>query len=230
MKNLSMNLQTSKQYSEFPRERLIQYGAEALSNAELLAILLRTGTKQQSALTLAESLLNKYGKLQHLFDLSVDELTKVKGIGQAKAISLLASAEISKRLAKSRLGDIVIVRTPFDAAQYVMEDLRYQKKEFFVALFLNTKNHITGKEILSIGTLNASLVHPREVFRAAIRHSSASIICLHNHPSGDPTPSTEDITITKRLVEAGNLIGIDVLDHIIIGDGRYISLKEQGHL
>lgn len=229
MKNLSIKLQ-AKPSRELPRERLVQYGAEALSNAELLAILLRTGTKQLSALGLADMLLQKYGQLQHLFDLSVEELTHVKGIGQAKAISLLASAEISKRLAKSKLGDVVIVRTPEDAAQYVMEDLRYQKKEYFVALFLNTKNHITGKETLSIGTLNASLVHPREVFRAAIRHSSASIICLHNHPSGDPTPSTEDITITKRLAEAGNLIGIDVLDHIIIGDGRYISLKEQGHL
>lgn len=229
MKTVSKKLQ-SKKYSELPRERLIQYGAEALSNAELLAILLRTGTKQHNALQVAETLMYQYGHLQHLFDLSVEELTKVKGIGQAKAISLLASAELSKRLAKSKLGETVIVRTPQDAALFMMEDLRHQKKEFFVALFLNTKNHITGKEVLSIGTLNASLVHPREVFRAAIRHSSASIICLHNHPSGDPTPSTEDIKITKRLVEAGNLIGIDVLDHIIIGDGRYISLKEQGHL
>lgn len=229
MKTVTKKLQ-SKQYSELPRERLIHYGAEALSNAELLAILLRTGTKQRTALQVAEALLYKYGHLQHLFDLSVEELTKVKGIGQAKAISLLASAELSKRLAKSKLGETVIVRTPQDAALFMMEDLRHQKKEFFVALFLNTKNHITGKEVLSIGTLNASLVHPREVFRAAIRHSSASIICLHNHPSGDPTPSTEDIKITKRLVEAGNLIGIDVLDHIIIGDGRFISLKEQGHL
>ncbi|MCM3632448.1 MULTISPECIES: RadC family protein [Paenibacillus] len=227
-----MQHQTLRQlpHNQRPRERMISYGADALSHAELLAILIRTGTKNQSAVELATSLLQQCGSLRDLVDMSVEELTTIKGIGQAKALQLLAGIELGKRVARSRLGDVVTVRSPYDAAMYVMEEMRYLKKEHFVCLFLNTKNHIIGKETLSIGTLNASLVHPREVFRAAIRISSASIICLHNHPSGDPTPSSEDIQITQRLAEAGSLLGIEILDHLIIGDGKFVSLKEQGNL
>lgn len=217
-------------HSQRPRERMMSYGADALSHAELLAILIRTGTKNQSAVDLSASVLQQCGSLRKLIDMSVEELTSIKGIGQAKALQVLAGIELGKRVARSSLGEVVTVRSPHDAAMYIMEDMRYLKKEHFVCLFLNTKNHIIGKETLSIGTLNASLVHPREVFRAAIRVSSASIICIHNHPSGDPTPSTEDIQITKRLAEAGSLIGIEILDHLIIGDGIFVSLKEQGHL
>src|SRR5690606_6304640 len=204
-----MQHQTLRQlpHNQRPRERMISYGADALSHAELLAILIRTGTKNQSAVELATNLLQQCGSLRDLVDMSVEELTTIKGIGQAKALQLLAGIELGKRVARSRLGDVVTVRSPYDAAMYVMEEMRYLKKEHFVCLFLNTKNHIIGKETLSIGTLNASLVHPREVFRAAIRISSASIICLHNHPSGDPTPSSEDIQITQRLAEAGSLLG-----------------------
>lgn len=215
---------------ERPRERMLAYGADALSHAELLAILIRTGTRSQSAVTLATKLLNKSGGLRNLVDMSVNELTEIKGIGSAKALQLMAGIELGKRIARSTLGELVVVRSPNHAAMYVMEELRYLKKEHFVCLFLNTKNGIIGKETLSIGTLNASLVHPREVFREAIRYNSASIICVHNHPSGDPTPSPEDISITKRLREAGSLIGIEILDHLIIGDGKFISLKEQGFL
>lgn len=227
-----MQHQTLRQlpHNQRPRERMISYGADALSHAELLAILIRTGTKNQSAVELATNLLQQCGSLRDLVDMSVEELTTIKGIGQAKALQLLAGIELGKRVARSRLGDVVTVRSPYDAAMYVMEEMRYLKKEHFVCLFLNTKNHIIGKETLSIGTLNASLVHPREVFRAAIRISSASIICLHNHPSGDPTPSSEDIQITQRLAEAGSLLGIEILDHLIIGDGKFVSLKEQGNL
>jgi len=217
-------------YNERPRERMLAYGADALSNAELLAILIRTGTKSQSAVGLATSVLQQCGSLRELVDISVAELTTIKGIGHAKALQLLAGIELGKRVARSKLGDAIKVRKPEDAALYIMEDLRYLKKEHFVCLFLNTKNDIISKETLSVGTLNASLVHPREVFRAAIRCSSASIICVHNHPSGDSTPSPEDILITKRLAEAGSLIGIEILDHIIIGDNNFVSLKEQGHL
>ncbi len=217
-------------YNERPRERMLAYGADALSNAELLAILIRTGTKSQSAIGLATNVLQHCGSLRELVDISVSELTSIKGIGNAKALQLLAGIELGKRVARSKLGDVIKVRKPQDAASYIMEDLRYLKKEHFVCLFLNTKNDIIAKETLSVGTLNASLVHPREVFRAAIRCSSASIICAHNHPSGDPAPSPEDILITKRLAEAGSLIGIEILDHIIIGDGKFVSLKEQGHL
>lgn len=217
-------------HNERPRERMMAYGADALSHAELLAILLRTGTKSQSAVALATTVLQHCGSLRQLVDMSVDELTAIKGIGQAKALQLHAGIELGKRVARSKLGDTVIVKSPNDAAMYIMEELRYLKKEHFICLFLNTKNGIIAKETLSVGTLNASLVHPREVFRSAIRNSSASIVCAHNHPSGDPTPSPEDIKITKRLVEAGSLIGIEVLDHIIIGDGKFVSLKEQGYL
>jgi DNA repair protein RadC len=217
-------------HEERPRERMMRYGAEALSHAELLAILLRTGTQRQSAIHLAGSVLQQCGSLRNLMDMSMEQLTAIRGIGPAKALQLRAGIELGRRITRSKLGETVTVRKPQDAADYVMEELRYLKKEHFLCLFLNTKNHIIARETLSVGTLNASLVHPREVFRAAIQRSSASIICVHNHPSGDPTPSPEDIALTKRLVEAGELVGIEVLDHLVIGDARFVSLKEQGYM
>lgn len=217
-------------HEERPRERMMRYGAEALSHAELLAILLRTGTRSQSAVHLAGAVLKQCGSLRNLMDMSMEELTSISGIGPAKALQLRAGIELGRRITRSKLGETVTVRRPQDAADYVMEELRYLKKEHFVCLFLNTKNHIIARETLSMGTLNSSLVHPREVFRAAIKYSSASIVCAHNHPSGDPTPSPEDVTLTKRLAEAGQLVGIEVLDHLVIGDGKFISLKEQGYL
>lgn len=215
-------------HEERPRERMMQYGASALSHAELLAILLRTGTKQESALHLAQRILTRAGGIRNVVDLSVEELMEVKGVGTAKAVQLKAGIEIGRRLARSRIVDTYTIRSPHDAADFLMEQLRYLTKEHFVCLFLNTKNHVIAQETLSMGSLNASIVHPREVFRAAIKCSSASIVCAHNHPSGDPTPSSEDIQITGRLVEAGRIVGIDVLDHIVIGDGEFVSLKEQG--
>lgn len=213
---------------ERPRERMMQYGAQALSNAELLAILLRTGTYQESAVHLAQRLLNQSGNLRSLTDMSMEQITKIKGIGQAKALQIQAGIELGRRMARSALDEKVTIRSPQDAASLLMEDLRYLQKEHFVCLFLNTKNHVIGQETLSMGSLNASIVHPREVFRAAIKRSSASIVCAHNHPSGDPTPSPEDIQLTTRLVDAGNLIGIEVLDHIVVGDQSFVSLKELG--
>ena len=215
---------------ERPRERMLQYGAQALSNAELLAILLRTGTISESAVGLAQRLLAESGGLRQLVEMSANELMKIKGIGLAKALQIKAGIELGRRIARSVQDSAVTIRSPRDVSDLLMEDLRYLKKEHFVCLFLNTKNHVIGQETLSIGSLNASIVHPREVFVAAIKRSSASIICVHNHPSGDPTPSREDIEITKRLSEAGRLIGIDVLDHIIIGDRTFVSLKEKGYL
>lgn len=217
-------------HEERPRERLMRYGADALSHAELLAILLRTGTQQESALHVAQRLLAHAGGIRSLIDFSVDELMQIKGIGEAKAVQLLAGIELGRRLARTGRAESPVIRSPKDAADQVMDQLRFLQKEHFICLFLNTKNHLIGQETLSIGSLNASIVHPREVFRAAIKCSSASLICAHNHPSGDPSPSKEDIEITKRLCEAGSVIGIDVLDHIIIGDGRFVSLKEQGLL
>ncbi|GGA36551.1 RadC family protein [Paenibacillus physcomitrellae] len=215
-------------HEERPRERMMRYGAGALSHAELLAILLRTGTHQESAIHVAQKILSKAGEIRGLVDLSLDELMEIKGIGEAKAIQLLAGIEIGRRLARSTRRETLIIRSPKDAADIVMDQLRYLNKEHFICLFLNTKNHLLGQETLSMGSLNASIVHPREVFRAAMKCSSASIVCAHNHPSGDPSPSPEDIQITKRLSEAGAIIGIDVLDHLIIGDGRFVSLKEEG--
>ncbi|CAG7655340.1 DNA repair protein RadC [Paenibacillus allorhizosphaerae] len=213
---------------ERPRERMIQYGAGALSNAELLAILLRTGTYQESAVYLAQRLLNLSGNLRGLADMSLQQLTEIKGIGEAKALQIQAGIELGRRMARSALNDTVTIRSPQDVATLLSEDLRYLQKEHFVCLFLNTKNHVVGQETLSMGSLNASIVHPREIFRAAIKRSSASIVCAHNHPSGDPTPSPEDIQITKRLVQAGDIIGIEVLDHVVIGDQKFVSLKELG--
>ncbi|MCJ8013798.1 DNA repair protein RadC [Paenibacillus sp. KQZ6P-2] len=215
-------------HQERPRERMLQYGAGALSHAELLAILLRTGTRKESAIHLAQRILKQVGSMRRLVDMSIQELMAIKGIGSAKAVQLKAGIELGQRLARSRFEDPVVIRSPRDAAEVLMEQLRYLQKEHFVCLFLNTKNHIIAQETLSIGSLNASIVHPREVFRAAMKCSSASLVCAHNHPSGDPTPSPEDISLTSRLKEAGEIVGIEVLDHLIIGDGEFVSLKEQG--
>ncbi|WP_028543575.1 RadC family protein [Paenibacillus taiwanensis] len=212
---------------ERPRERMMKAGAEALSHAELLAILLRTGTKNESAVLVAQRVMNRIGSLSRLADLSLIELTQIRGIGTAKALELQACLELGRRMARSRMLETASIRRPEDAAELVMESMRHLKREHFVCIYLNTKNRVLAQETISVGTLDASLVHPREVFRAAIRHGAASLICIHNHPSGDPTPSREDIEITRRLIEAGVLVGIEVLDHLIIGDNQYVSLKEQ---
>lgn len=213
---------------ERPRERMRQFGAHALSNAELLAILLRTGTVSESAVRLAQRLLQESGGLRNLVDMSFEQLTSIKGIGMAKALQIQAGIELGRRLARARLGEAITIRSPQDVSELLMEELRYLQKEHFVCLFLNTKNQVLGQETLSMGSLNASIVHPREVFRSAIKRSSAAIICVHNHPSGDPTPSPEDVDITLRLKEAGAIIGIEILDHVIIGDQKFVSLKEHG--
>ncbi|MFD7520900.1 DNA repair protein RadC [Paenibacillus chitinolyticus] len=215
---------------ERPRERMMQVGASSLSSAELLAILVRTGTYSESALALAQRILSDTGGLRGLVEASREELVRIKGIGDAKALQIMAGIELGRRISRTRTEEITTVRSPFDVFDLLKDELRYLQKEHFVCLFLNTKNHIIGRETLSIGSLNASIVHPREVFRAAIQRSSASIVCVHNHPSGDPTPSPQDIELTHRLTEAGDIIGIEVLDHIVIGDDRYVSLKEHGHM
>ncbi|GFR39100.1 UPF0758 protein YsxA [Insulibacter thermoxylanivorax] len=203
---------------------------QALSDAELLAVLLRTGTYKESAVTLAQRILKQAGGLKHIPEMSVVEMTKIKGIGEAKALQIHAGIELGRRLSQLTYGERPVIRSPRDAAALLMEELRYFQKEHFVVLFLNTKNHVIAKETLSMGSLNAAIVHPREVYRSAVKRGAASIICAHNHPSGDPTPSREDLALTHRLTEAGNIIGIDLLDHLIIGDGVFVSLKEQGYM
>ncbi|SFQ48141.1 DNA replication and repair protein RadC [Psychrobacillus psychrotolerans] len=216
--------------SDRPRERLVRQGASSLSNQELIAILLRTGTKQESVLHLANRVLNYFEQIQELKNASIEEITAVKGIGQAKAVQLLAAVELGKRLSQQKTDDKFTIRSPKDAATYLMADMTSLNQEHFVALFLNVKNQILHKQTIFIGSLNASIVHPREIFREAVKRSAASIICAHNHPSGNPAPSTEDIDVTKRLFEAGQLMGIELLDHVIIGDHQFISLKEKGYM
>ncbi|AUS87698.1 hypothetical protein LBYS11_15735 [Lysinibacillus sp. YS11] len=212
-----------------PRERLLRQGAESLSNQELLAILLRTGTKEESVLVLANRVLNVFERLHHLKHATIEEMMAIKGIGEVKAIQLMAAVELGRRLAQKHNDEKFTIRSPQDAATYLMPDMTSLNQEHFVVLFLNIKNQIIHKQTIFIGSLNASIVHPREIFREAVKRSAASIICAHNHPSGVPTPSTEDIEVTKRIVEAGYIIGIELIDHVIIGDHQYISLKEKGY-
>ncbi|WP_445490127.1 RadC family protein [Niallia sp. 03133] len=215
---------------ERPRERFIKYGPESLSNHELIAILIQTGSKNESVLTLANRLLVHFDGLRLLKDASLDELMSLKGIGTAKAIQLLAAIELGRRVSNLAYSDRYSIRSPEDAAKYMMNEMRFLTQEHFVCLYLNTKNQVMHKQTVFIGSLNASIVHPREVYKEAFRRSAASIVCLHNHPSGDPAPSREDIEVTKRLVECGKIIGIDLLDHIIIGENKFVSLKEKGYV
>ncbi len=216
--------------SERPRERFIQYGPQSLSNQELIALCLRSGSRNESVLKLADRLITHFDGLRMLKDASIEEITELHGIGEAKAIQLLAAVEIGRRVTNLCHEDRYVIRSPEDGANYCMNDMRFLSQEHFVCLYLNTKNQVLHKQTVFIGSLNASIVHPREVFKEAFRRSAASIICLHNHPSGDPTPSREDIEVTKRLVECGKMIGIDILDHLIIGEKKYVSLKEKGYL
>ena len=213
---------------ERPREKFLERGAFAVSDAELLAILLRTGTKEENVSRIAERLLKDFQGIAGLAGLTPQEFDNIHGIGPAKAVTLAAALELAKRLAAHVPAERQIVRSPGDAAALIMPRLRYECKEVFMVLLLSTKNHVIAAPVVSVGSLNASIVHPRELFRQAINHSAASVILVHNHPSGDPAPSQEDITLTRRLVEAGSLLDISVLDHLIIGDGKYVSMKEKG--
>ena len=216
---------------ERPREKLFYYGAEKLSNAELLAILIRNGTKNQSSLDLANEILSFSDKgLRFIADCTIEELCNIKGIGIAKACQIIAAVELGKRIATKPEKNLINVGSPQLVSKLFMEEMRYLKKEVFRVLMLNVKNEIIKIEEVSVGILNSALVHPREVFVNAIRKNASSVLLVHNHPSGNPKPSKEDITLTRRLTEAGEIIGIQVLDHVIIGDGEYISLKEQGLL
>ncbi|SHN85770.1 RadC family protein [Desulfitobacterium chlororespirans] len=213
-----------------PRERLFQYGADALSNREILAILLRTGVKGENVLDFSERLLTETGGLSGLARLTVHELTRYRGMGTAKAAELKAALELGRRSVSSDPLVRPVINSPQDIAHLVMEEMRYLDREHFRVVSLSTKNHVLGISPISVGSLNSSLVHPRECFKEAIRRNSNAIILLHNHPSGDPTPSNEDIDVTRRLSDGGQILGIEVLDHVIIGDNRYISLKERGIL
>ena len=211
-----------------PQERLLKEGAEALSDAELLAILLGTGSREATALELASRLLTVFQSLRRLVDATVEELSQMKGIGPAKASQVKAALELARRLSRFYGLPRPAIRSPEDAAGLVMEEMRHLDREHFRAILLNTKNQVIATDNVSVGTLNSSAVHPRELFRNAIKRSAAALILLHNHPSGDPAPSREDIDITGRLVQTGKIVGIEVLDHVIIGDNKFTSLKAEG--
>lgn len=225
---------------EMPYEKFEKYGLEALTNSDLLAILLRTGTRELNVQQLAQYLLtygakgeinskNK-GSLISLYELSYEQLQGIKGIGKIKALQIMSLLELSKRIAKEKHEPNTKISSPLILSQYFMELLRHEQKECFVVTFLDAKCKMMGYQIISTGSLTASVVHPREVYKIAIQKSAYSIIVLHNHPSGDPSPSKEDIQITERLKKVGELIGIPLLDHIIIGDGIYRSFKEESYL
>lgn len=215
---------------EKPREKLLTFGARYLSNTELLAILLHSGTRKKSVLDIAQEILSTYKSegLASVVNIPPNELIKIEGMGPAKIATIQAAIELGLRLAKQPAANKYIIKTPEDAANYAMPRLRYEKREHFAVLLLDTKNQVIAFPDISIGSLNASIVHPREVFRCAISHCSSSIILVHNHPSGDPSPSMEDINVTLRLVKSGQILDVEILDHIIIGDNKYTSLKQEG--
>lgn len=206
-----------------PRERFVSYGANSLSDAELLAIILRTGTKNENVIDLSNRLIKEY-PLEKLFSSSIEELTKIKGIGRDKAIQILTVSEIQKRnYSEKKPAKITSAK---DVYNLLKNKLKNEKKEHFYIVLLDTKNKIIKTKEISIGILDASIIHPREIFSEAIKALASRIILVHNHPSGDPTPSNEDIEITKKLIDVGELVGIEILDHVIIGNERYYSYEE----
>lgn len=206
---------------EWPREKLLHYGADKLTKAELLAILLRTGTRGMDVVELSKKILRKFPKFS-LAEADIKELENTFGLGKAKACEIIACFELGKRILKNKKTNLII--SP-EKVWEELKDIRDNKKEHFVVFYLDTRNQEIQREIISVGTLNANLVHPREVFEPAIRHNAAQVIVAHNHPSGDPNPSQDDIEITKRLQEAGKILGIELLDHVIVTKTAYLSLK-----
>jgi DNA repair protein RadC len=221
--------------SERPRERLVALGADALSSAELVAILLRTGLKGANALEVARQLVQKFGSLQALAQAPLDDLQTVKGIGRDKAVTLAAAFSLARRMARELRGESPVLDTPEAVANLMREDVRLRNVETFQVLLLNTRRRLIDVVKISDGTLDTILVHPREVFKPAIAANAAAIVLLHNHPSGEPAPSEADIKVTRDLIRAGQLLKIEVLDHVILGRATqertkdYMSLRELGY-
>ncbi len=212
-----------------PRERLQAAGAAALSNAELLAILLRVGVRGENAVRLAERLLAQAGGLPGLHRMSHGDLCQLKGVGAAKAAQLLAAVELGRRIAITAPDERPVISSPADAANLLMYQMSALEQEYLYVILLDTRNRVLGKpQEIYHGSLNTSLIRAGEVFREAVKINAAGLIVAHNHPSGDPSPSPEDVAVTRTLVEAGKLLDIEVLDHLVIGRQRFVSLKERG--
>ena len=215
--------------SERPRERLQKFGAEALSAQEILAVILGRGIAGESVMMTAQRLLSQFGSIKGIAGASLEELSQVKGIGPAKASQIKAAFELANRLeGYPEPGKKPVVKTPDEVVSLVRGKLKGKQKEHFLALLLDTRGQLIKISEISIGSLDSSIVHPREVFKEAISASAASVIFAHNHPSGIPEPSEDDVKLTERLVKTGEVIGIEVLDHIVISDNNYVSLKRQG--
>ncbi|TDO83471.1 DNA replication and repair protein RadC [Halanaerobium saccharolyticum] len=213
---------------ERPREKLLKKGSKYLSTAELLALIIRTGNRERTAVELAQDVLSFHGGLSGLQDLSCEELQEINGIGTAKAAQIKAVTELSRRISSLKNQKKDLVSNPIQAAELLAAEMRFLKQEVLRVILLDVKNKVIAVPEISRGGLSSSIVHPREVFKQAIRRSSAAMILVHNHPSGDPTPSTDDLSITKKLVKTGKIIGIEVMDHIIIAGDKYLSFKEKG--
>lgn len=211
-----------------PRERLQQFGEGALSDQELLAIVLRTGRYQVNVMELAGQLLNHFTSLYELKQATIEELMVIKGIGMTKAIELKAVLELGLRTQRAMLPKLGRINNSYDIAQHLIQELRDSQQEHLICVYLNTKNEIIQKKTLFTGSLNQSVAHPREIFRGAVRCSAARLIICHNHPSGNPKPSANDIAFTKRVIECGEMMGIELLDHIITGNEEFVSLRETG--
>lgn len=216
--------------SERPLERFLEGGAATMTTTELLAIMLQTGTRQNSVLELAKQVISGCGSLKDLNEATTEELMKIPGIGKTKAVRVLAGIEFGRRILEAKRDKPQYLMEPEDGYYLLRTQMQHLTQEHFVVIFLDTKNQVIGKKTIFIGSLNKAIVHPREVFKEAIKRSSASIVCAHNHPSGDPTPSAQDIQLTHRLEEVGELVGIQLMDHLIIGDDQFVSLRERGYL
>jgi DNA repair protein RadC len=214
--------------SERPRERLAKLGAEAISNAELVAILMRSGVEGMNVLRLAQSILIELGGLPGLHRTPYEELCQVHGVGPAKAAQIKAAVELGRRLSIANLEEKPIIHSPDDAAAAVQYEMGALEKEHLRTILLDTRNHILKISEIYKGSLNTSVIRVGEVFRDAVRLNAAALIVAHNHPSGDPTPSPEDVAVTRAIIEAGELLGIEVLDHLVIGKNTYVSLKAKG--
>lgn len=213
---------------ERPRERLKQSGPSSLSNSELLAIILRTGSAAENVLGLASRLLTRFGGLAGISRASFGELCAERGVGQAKAAQLKAALELGRRLSVTPAGDKAVIRTPQDVADLLMAEMSLLHSEHLRVVLLNSKNHVLSVSEVYKGNVNSSLIRPAELFRDAVRENCPAVIIVHNHPSGDPEPSPDDIRVTEQIAAAGKMLDIEVLDHIIIGNGRFASLKERG--